>query len=132
MTAKYALGVRPSGGVPTLCPRAPTTAHGGRSRPGGTCLPPACEEAAKAAYAPDAGWSVAGLSCSRTITCLDRETVECIQSEGTCPTGRKTSGGHGDGFAGVTTSGSGTAPSCQSVSVAGVQFAADRSRPPLV
>jgi len=122
MTAKYALGVRPSGGVPTLC-------HGRHNGPRRAISPrryvsaTSLRGAAKAAYAPDAGWSVAGLSCSRTITCLDRETVECIQSEGTCPTGRKTSAVTGR-FRGRHDQRQRTAPSCQSVSVAGVQFAA--------
>jgi hypothetical protein len=93
MTAEYALRVRPSGGVPTLRPWPPTAAHGGRSRPGGTCLPPACVEAAQAAYGPDAGWS-GGWAWLLTHDHAPRPGDCRVHPErvGTCPTGPRTSG----------------------------------------
>jgi hypothetical protein len=81
MTAEYALRFRLSGGVPALRPWPPTAAHGGRTRPGGTCLPPACVEAALAAYGPVAGWS-GGRAWSLTHgSCAStRRLAGCIQN----------------------------------------------------
>jgi len=50
-----------------LRPWTPTAAHGGRSRPSGPCLPPACVEAAQVAYGRHAGWSAARRGCSPTF-----------------------------------------------------------------
>ena len=55
-------------------PWAPTAAHGGRSRPSGTCLPPACEEAARAAYGRHVGWSAARVVAHARMMRLGRTT----------------------------------------------------------
>ena len=46
-------GQRGSAALRHVRPSTPTAAHGGRSRPSGTYLPPACVEAMLAAYGPD-------------------------------------------------------------------------------